>query len=388
MTLRSCRQLLAIGIAGLTLACGPSAESGSIGSAEQAVSKKPNTLRMFAGRPSPLHGVAGDERLVFAAEPLAQRVVVLDRETGQEIGSVPAPSGGFLLPFGVRVPHTGRLVLLDSGGFPNPSVPSIPRVFDYDYSYDEATGTFSASIARTVSFEGLPVIFAEDVEVTSQGFYVVSEAVIGALWVIDANGAISPGIFPDNPFEPIPQLGPCYFPDTTVDGIPFRIAGNFGPGVNALAELDGDLYFSGVCPGGLQRVPLATLRDTTRSPGQRAADIQMVSPKPAGVEVDAFEGLAVNRFSKQGDRHIYAADSFNLRILKINPDTGEREVLATDSLLLNFPVGAQFLPPVHGHQPNPLLVASDQEHRLAALNAGITEDILMPPFVIAEIYPR
>ena len=32
-----------------------------------------------------------------------------------------------------------------------------------------------------------------------------------------------------------------------------------------------------------------------------------------------------------------------------------------------------------------LLVTSDQEYRLAALNAALTADILTPPFVLAEI---
>ena len=69
----------------------------------------------------------------FVAEPLNQRIAVLDRFTGLEVAQVPAPPGGFLLAFSIRVRRPGRLVVLDSGGFPNPEVPSIARVYDYDY---------------------------------------------------------------------------------------------------------------------------------------------------------------------------------------------------------------------------------------------------------------
>jgi hypothetical protein len=140
---------------------------------------------------------AGDTNLVFVAEPLNQQIAVLDRATGFEVGQVPAPLGGFLLPFWIRVPSPRHLVVLDSGGFPNPNVPSIARVYDYNYAWDPLTPFFSASLTRTVSFAGLPVVFAEDVEVASSGLYVVAESVIGAL---RTNSAYFP--LPDQPARP------------------------------------------------------------------------------------------------------------------------------------------------------------------------------------------
>jgi hypothetical protein len=77
---------------------------------------------------------------------------VLDRFTGLEVAKVPAPSRGLLLPFSIRVPSPGHLVVLDSGGFPNPNVPSIARVYDCDYELDPLTHCFSAGLTRTVSF--------------------------------------------------------------------------------------------------------------------------------------------------------------------------------------------------------------------------------------------
>ena len=50
-------------------------------------------------------------------------------------------------------------------------------------------------------------------------------------------------------------------------------------------------------------------------------------------------------------------------------------MIAADALLFNFAVRLQFLPPVVTGSPPVLVVASDQEHRLAAINAALTTDL-------------
>ena len=74
-------------------------------------------------------------------------------------------------------------------------------------------------------------------------------------------------------------------------------------------------------------------------------------------------------------------------MLRVDLATGAREVVADDPTLFDFPVSAQFLPPVSGGNGlSMLVVASDQEYRLTALNALISQDILHPPFIVAKIY--
>jgi hypothetical protein len=330
------------------------------------------------------HGIAGDEQFVFVTQPLSGRVSVNNRLTGQEIATLPAPPIGWQLPFALRVTSSGHLTVLDAGGFPNPFIPSIARLYEYDYSWNRRTRAFEATLVRTISFEGLPLVFAEDFEVVPGG-YVVSESVIGALWNVSAAGVITPGLLPDSfaPGAGIAALGPCGFTPITIGGIPFSTAGNFAPGVGSMAYRDGQLYFGNTCRGGIARIPLASLSDMTRSPQQRADDIVDVSPRAANVATESLKGLTFNRW-KPSDTRLYVTDTMGRRVLRIDTSTGAREVVADDPVLFDFPVSAQFLPPVAGISP--LVVSSDQEYRLAALNALITEDLLHPPFIVSKIY--
>lgn len=358
---------------------------------DEAPSSVPEPLRVVVGRGGVAYdyahsdtltsAAAGDSRLVFVTQPLGPSVAVFDRFSGRQVAQLPAPPGGWLLPFSIRVPREGHVVVLDSGGFPSPTVPSVARVYDYDVHYDAIGRRFGATLTRTVRFDGLPLVFAEDVEVTSSGLYVVSESIIGALWVIHPDGTIAFGLFPSTG-TPLPALSPCPFLPTTVGGVPFATAGNFGPGVVGLAERGGQLYFSTTCNGGVYRVPMASLTDATRDPAGRADDIRVVSPRAAGV-AESLHGLAFNRFNPT-DRGLYAADAFQLRIVRIDTATGSRQMVAADETLFNFPSKLQFLPPVAGLAP--LVVASDQEYRLPSINAAITTDITQPPWVVTKLY--
>jgi hypothetical protein len=110
----------------------------------------------------------------------------------------------------------------------------------------------------------------------------------------------------------------------------------------------------------------------------------VVSPRPAG-EVETFEGLAFD--PDDDDSPLYASDSFRLQIVRIDVNTGRREVVAADPTLFNFPTQMRFVPSP-SRSTRTLMVASDQEHRLAAINAAIPADMFQLPFVVTEVTIR
>jgi len=341
----------------------------------------------FSGVKDLPHGVAGDKYFVFVTLALKGRIIVLNRLTGKVICDLPAPKGGFLLPFGLRVPRPGRLVVLDSGGFPGPNNLVIPSVLTYKYKWDWRTRSFKAKLIRTTRFDNIPFGFAEDLEVTANGHYIISDSVLGALWVIKPDGSIHAGIKGASlaPRDAIPQLSGCLFPtNVTIDGIPFTLPGNFAPGVGAMASYKGKLYFGSSCHGGIHTVPLKSLLDN-RKPHERAADIKVLAKRAPGASAESTKGLTFNRWNPR-DEYLYATDPIHLRIMRYNIKTGKRENLKKDKKLFNFPVAAQFLPPISRYAPwSTMIVISDQEHRFGGLNSSLQDSIFQIPFIVTKV---
>ena len=335
------------------------------------------------GRANLIHGIAADENFVFVTEPLNGHVAVHDRWTGDELGSVPAPPDGWLLPFAMRVAREGRLVVLDAGGFPNPGTLTIPRVYDYRYHRDPRTHSFVATLERAVKFDSVPVGFTEDVEVLDDGAYVVSDSILGSLWLVQRDGTVAPGIVADTPgVTAVPSLAPCTFDGAVeVGGIPFGLTGNFAPGVGSMATNGRHLYFGDSCKGGIYRVPVSSLSDASRSPSARGDDVELASSGVPG-QFEVMKGLAFNRHNHADDR-LYVADALRLRLIRVDVATGQREIVAADPVLFNFPVATAFLPSGPGFET--LLVSSDQEHRFAAINGKISQDMFQPPFLVTEV---
>ena len=341
----------------------------------------------WASRDAMPHGVAGDERFVFLTEPLTGRVVALSRYTGRELGELPAPPGGFVLPFALRSTGVGGLAVLDPGGLPDPTAPPpTATIHEYEYRWDRRARRFEATWVRTLPLTGAITLFVEDFEVLPDGSYVVSESILGALWIVEPDGTVRPGVVPAGfaPSDAIPGLGPCAFPaGVTVDGIPFEPHGMFAPGVGFLASDDTFLYFGNTCAGGIRRIPVASLSDA-RPPHERGDDIELVSPPPAGAAVDVLKGLVVDRY--RDPNTLYAVDALRLEVLRVDLTTGARErVAGPDAVLFDFPVAMELLPPVFGISP--LVVVSDQEHRWTGINAALTEDRFRLPFVVAKVIP-
>lgn len=337
----------------------------------------------FAHLPTPIAGVAGGRDVVFVGEPLNSSVAALSRLTGRQVGALPAPPSGFVLPFIVHSLGEGRIAVLDAGGTPQPDPPVLANPTIYEYAYS-TSGGFSAQLVRTIRFTGVPVGFAEDFVLLPDGRYLLSDAILGSVWVVQPDGTVTPGIVPKT-FEPadfIPRLALCpTMPKVTVNGVPFLFSGSTLPGVSPLAVRDGNVYYYSPCARGIYSFPLSVLSDH-RQPYERAADIRLVAPTPADVPVEELLDFTFNPFNP-ADRYLYAADALQLRVIRIDLATGARQVVAGDPRRFDFPSALGFLPTTGGLSE--LVVVSNQQERLTVTNDAITEDAPNLPFVVAKV---
>ena len=142
--------------------------------------------------------------------------------------------------------------------------------------------------------------------------------------------------------------------------------------------------FASACAGAIYKVPLASLSDS-RQPWQRAADIQVLSPKPPGEPVEEILGMVFNP-SNPTENYMYAADAMRLRLIRINTITGKREVLADDHELFNFPSSLAFMPPLAHEEIFPqLVVVSNQQHLTPITNDAAPQDNFEFPFIATRV---
>lgn len=339
----------------------------------------------FADINAPIAGVAAGETLVFVGEPLNGSVTVLSRFTGKQIGELPPPPNGFSLPFIMHAIGKDRVAVLDAGGLPqpNPFVPVSPFIYEYTYSFSPDKA-FSATLVRTISFAGVPYGFPEDFVRLDDGRYLISDSILGSIWIVQSDGTITPGIVPKS-FESqdlIPTLAFCpTMPEITVNGYPFLFSGSTLPGVSPLAVRNGTVYYYSPCARGIYSFPLSVLSDD-QLPYQRAADIKLVAPTPADDEVEELLDFSFNPFN-DSDSALYAADPLQLQVIRIDLKTGTRQVIAHGPELFDFPSSLAFLP-THGPFTE-LLVVSNQQERTPLTNDAVTQTTFNLPFIVAKV---
>jgi hypothetical protein len=335
-------------------------------------------------------GIAADKRVVFVGDPLEGRVIAFSRLTGKQIGELPQPPGGFVLPFIMHSLGDGRVGILDAGGLPQPKplVLAHPLISEYTFTYDASAG-FSATLARFVDSTGTSVGFPEDFVKLPDGRILLTDAVLGSLWVIKPDGTYAPGIVPRtfDPTDAIPQMAICpTMPQVTVNGVPFLFSGSTIPGIEAVAVRNGIVYFHSSCARGLFKFPLSILSDS-RQPYQRAADIQLVASTPSDIQVEELLDMQFNPYDAT-DPYLYAAHGMQLEILRVDSRNGARQVIARDMRLFDFPSSLAFLPPIVGDteigSPK-MLVVSNQQERTPITNDAVTEDSFNLPFLVAKV---
>ncbi len=331
-------------------------------------------------------GVAGGEDVVFVGVPLEGRVAAISRFTGKTLGELPPPPGGFAIPFIMHTIGEGKITVLGAGGLPSPVPfqPANPTLYEYSYELD-AHGGFHATRTRDIGFSSVLVGFAENFVHLDDGRYLLTDSILGSIWVVERDGTISPGIVPKtfDRNDAIPLLAFCpTMPEIEVNGYPFLFSGSTLPGVSPITERDGTVYFHSSCARGVYAFPLKILRDG-RQPYQRASDIRAVSPADPNRQVEELLDFTFDPF-RPHDRWIYAADPLKLRLVRIDAESGRRETVAEGAKLFDFPSSLGFLPPVAGIST--LVVVANQQERTPLTNDAVKEDSFNLPFVVAKVF--
>ena len=258
-----------------------------------------------------------------------------------------------------------------------------PTLYEYVYHFS-SPHDFAAKLVRSVSLASVPVGFSEDFVRLDDGRFLVSDAILGSIWIVQRDGSISPGIVPRS-FDPpdlIPTLALCpTMPKISVNGVPFLFTGSTLPGVSPLAVRDGIVYYYSPCARAIYAFPLAILSDN-RLPYQRAADIRLIAPTPADTQVEELLDFSFNPFDRT-DRYLYVADALKLRVIRIDLLTGRRQVLAQDPKLLDFPSSLAFVPPMG--RGSELLVVSNQQERTPLTNDAVAETTFKLPFIVSAV---
>jgi len=279
------------------------------------------------------------------------------------------------------------VAVLDAGGLPQPQpfVPANPSIYEYVYDFAPGRG-FAAALVRTVSFAAVPVGFSEDFVRLDDGRILLSDAVLGSIWIAQPDGTIVPGIVPKSFDEQdlIPTLAFCpTMPEITVNGYPFLFTGSTLPGVSPLAVRDGTVYYYSPCARGTYAFPLAILSDG-RAPYERATDIELIAATPPDVQVEELLEFSFNPFNPS-DRYLYAADPLKLRVIRIDLTDGTRQVVADDPRLLDFPSSLSFVPPRGHSRLSELVIVSNQQERTPLTNDAVSETTFNLPFVVTRV---
>ncbi len=348
----------------------------------------------FAHINTPIAGVAGGKNVVFVGKPLDGQVVVLSRATGQQIGVLPPPAQGFFaVPLIIHSLDDTHIAVLAAGGIPQPAPfqPADPVIYEYEYTGSNAQD-FSATLVRTVNFTFAFIGFAEDFVRLNDGRYLVSDAILGSIWIANTDDTVTMGIGPKtfSPADFIPKLALCpSMPEITVNGYPFLFTGSTLPGVSPLAVRDNKVYYHSSCARGIYSFPVSILADS-RQPYQRASDIRLVVPTANDVAVEELLDFSFNPYQPK-DRYLYAANPLKLQIIRINLINGKREVVAEGAALFDFPSSLGFLPPLNNDTPDNysrLVVVSNQQERSPLTNDAVTETTFNLPFIVAKVFVK
>jgi hypothetical protein len=254
-----------------------------------------------------IHGVAGDQVLLFALVPSASPdrspgVYVRRRLDGGPAGTLTAPPGGWGVPLSMKITTFERIgvrntygeaLILDNRVPPALAGTQPARIYRYRYLYTVHGGLTSQLVSshalpiNTVApGAGLPdgLIYPGSIALLPDGEVVVTDNIAGALWVSDSLddwrlAAIDPR-WAGAPSGPVQGVGLAQSGNIEPYTLLVPAPPGFPPGVGlypgahsiTYASISDEVIWAVTLPGGIYAMPLSVLLDTAIPPFAKSGD--------------------------------------------------------------------------------------------------------------------
>jgi len=357
----------------------------------------------------PVHGVGGDERLIFALQPTdvpdhARGVWVSHRDGGAHLGAVTPPPAGWGAALAMKIVDyrnveadgsEGSFIILD--GFAPQQAGTRPGiVYEYDYRYTRRdglsttlTGAHPLPMFTGFDGQGMPTgpIYPISLVRVPDGRVVVIDFILGSIWTSGATlddwtlAMLDPRFEVGELVSPIVGVGrapgggtrPYTFATVALPPLfPFSIL----PGIHGVAYCDPTdeiAVLRTATPGGIYGIPAELLLDGSVPPWAKGAVVREIASPEPGV-TDLSVGLDYDRFHPETpwlywQRSVAnAAEGYNT-VYRVNILDGAIERLAESVKYYDWTNEISVLPSHLGPSFTVLSNANMQEENVPESNA-------------------
>jgi hypothetical protein len=357
-----------------------------------------------------VHGIGGDERLIFALQGVATAdrplgVWVSHRRDGSHLGQVTPPPGGWSAPVAMKVTDynnrgeggsEGDFILLDSFT-PQESGTRPGTVYTYHYAFSfesglttTLTGTHALPLFTGFDAGGNPDGPAYPISLvqTPSGDVVVIDMILGSIWasdptldswrlaIIDPRFAVGELEAPLTGIDRAPGGGVRPYTFSTVS-IPPAIPFPFLPGIHGVTyctPTDEIAVVRTASPGGVYGIPASVLLDAGVSPDEKSAAVREIAAPNPGV-TDLSAGVDYDRWNPETpwlywQRSVSDGATGHNTVYRVNLFSGVQEKLVESVQLYNWTNEISVLPSADlGRFFTVLTNANNQDENLAQSNA-------------------
>jgi hypothetical protein len=340
-----------------------------------------------------IHGVGGDTDLLFALQPSPSPLTppgvhVAHRLSGDNLGDVTPPPGGFLVPLTVKIESfsraglagtQGRFLIMDARmppAFIGSPFATNARLYRYSYRYTRRDGlrttlleTHTLPLASGLPDPSAPtlpdgILYPGSIALLPGGRVAITDNIAGSIWVSDVSLnnwslAIIDPRFAGAPRGPVEGVGRnedgVIAPYTLLTPAPPGFPPGLGlfPGIHSIAyaAVTEEVCFPVTFPGGIYCIDESVLSDAATPPFLKSAAVRVVVPPTPGLG-DLTDGLDYDRFHPTSPWLYWqrapadvAGGGYNT-LRRVHLLTGAIEVVASDNELYSWANEISVLPPL------------------------------------------